>query len=169
MAKKVTENENENKKIIAKLQGVQTEYLFNNMIDGTNLVIPAAIILQKDFESNTSNVNIRYINEVGNTIERGSKEIPVNLRSEIKQSTIENENVEKLGNNEGLSFAAAALRVEELKQNKGLTVSTVAKVGETIVASAGTDETENIQKRTNTSKRKHKFLDSPCVPRFRCS
>ena len=153
------EKEDGKKAIVAKLQGVQTEYLFDNMIDGTKIVIPATIILEKEFESNTNNVTISYNNEVGNTNKNGSKQIAVSLISEIEQqnndTTVNNEPIEnidlegaKLQNNqqdEKLKLAANVSKVQELKENGGLSINAVATVGENVIARAGTNETTNVQ------------------------
>ena len=56
-------NQDCKKVIVAKIEGTQTEYLFDNMIDGTNVVIPATIILNKEFTSYSDNINIKYTNE----------------------------------------------------------------------------------------------------------
>ena len=63
----VKENSNGKKVIVVKIEGAQTEYLFDNMIDGTNVVIPATIILNKEFTSYSDNINIKYTNEIGKT------------------------------------------------------------------------------------------------------
>ena len=65
----VIDKENGRKAIIANIQGNQTEYLFDNVIDGTNVVIPATIILKKEFTTTTNNININYTNKVENRIE----------------------------------------------------------------------------------------------------
>ena len=57
------------------------------MIDGTNVVIPATIILNKDFASYSDNINIKYTNEIGKNNETGVNQITVNLQAitEIKK------------------------------------------------------------------------------------
>lgn len=151
----VVDKENGKKAIIANLGGNQTEYLFDNMIEGTNVVIPATIILEKGFVSHTNKININYNNEVGNQIEKGTSEIIVNLQSIIENKIEEtsdngNDKIDDTNSQETnesyVSSAASEIpQVEEIKQNNGLTVDIVAKVGNEVVARAGTDDKNIVQ------------------------
>lgn len=148
----VKENSNGKKVIVAKIEGAQTEYLFDNMIDGTNVVIPATIILNKEFAGYSDNINIKYTNEVGKNIESGVNQTPVNLQAIIENK--EENKTEELNNNvteetvdrENENKSVMHLsQVESLKQNNGLSVSAVAEVGGEITAKSGTNESDNVQ------------------------
>ncbi len=167
----VVENQDGKKVIVAKIEGAQTEYLFDNMIDGTNVVIPATIILNKDFASYSDNINIKYTNEIGKNNETGVNQIAVNLQAitEIKkedkteeannnQNSAEQENNGQDNNNqqnngnasqetvvENNNEPARVLsKVETLKQNNGLSVTATAQVGQEIVSKETGNDSEKI-------------------------
>lgn len=58
-------NEKNNKIIRITLVGTQNEYNSSAMFDGTEILIPATIILKKDINNCDSNVEITYSNESG--------------------------------------------------------------------------------------------------------
>ena len=167
----VVENQDGKKVIVAKIEGTQTEYLFDNMIDGTNVVIPATIILNKEFTSYSDNINIKYTNEIGKNNETGVNQIAVNLQAitETKkedkteeannnQNSAEQENNGQDNNNqqnngnasqetvvENNNEPARVLsKVETLKQNNGLSVTATAQVGQEIVSKETGNAVEKI-------------------------
>lgn len=171
----VVENQDGKKVIVAKIEGTQTEYLFDNMIDGTNVVIPATIILNKDFASYSDNINIKYTNEIGKNNETGVNQIAVNLQAitEIKkedkteeannnQNSAEQENNGQDNNNqqnngnasqetvvENNNEPARVLsKVETLKQNNGLSVTATAQVGQEIVSKETGNDSEKIDEQS---------------------
>lgn len=159
----VVENSEGKKVIVANIEGTQTEYLFANVIDGTNVVIPVTIILNKEFTSYSDNINIRYINEIGKNTESGENQIAVNLQAitETKkenktEESDNNQNNNNQNNNDDATEEItkekneteqikALSQAETLKQNNALTINAVAEVGGEAVAKSGTNENENIQ------------------------
>lgn len=163
----VVENQDGKKVIVAKIEGTQTEYLFDNMIDGTNVVIPATIILNKDFASYSDNINIKYTNEIGKNNENGVNQIAVNLQAITENKTdetnnnqggAEQENNRQDSNNQqnnGNASQETAVennneparvlsKVETLKQNNGLSVTATAQVGQEIVSKETGNAVEKI-------------------------
>ena len=84
--------ENGNKVIKANLVGSQTEYNINELGIGTSLKIPATIILEKDIETCTKNINIACTNEyvIGNEIESNTINKNINIISHIEKEKVEN-------------------------------------------------------------------------------
>lgn len=72
--------ENENGKFIrVEIAGNQTEYLFDSIVTGANILIPATIILKQDIESVKRNISWTYIND--NIGENGAEETEINIES----------------------------------------------------------------------------------------
>ena len=148
----IEQKENGKKAIIAELKGKQIEYLSGNMIDGTKVVIPANIILEKGFESNESQINVNYSNEVGKSVEKGTNQINVNLESiiekKIEETIDENKDnilTEEKEKEEVKKQPQKISKVQQIKETNGLIVDITANVGDEIVARAGTNEENNIK------------------------
>lgn len=88
----------DNSKVIKiELEGIQTEYLLNSIVEGPNIIIPASIILKKEIDEKYSNVSLVYYNDNVTSIDyinedKQSKEYNINIKS-INQD--EPENVEQ--------------------------------------------------------------------------
>lgn len=88
----------DNSKVIKiELEGIQTEYLLNSIVEGPNIIIPASIILKKEIDEKQSNVSLIYYNDNVTSIDyinedKQSKEYNINIKS-INQD--EPENVEQ--------------------------------------------------------------------------
>lgn len=152
----VVENQDGKKVIVAKIYGTQTEYLFDNVIDGTNVVIPMTIILNKEFTSYSDNIIVKYKNEVGRNIESGENKIGVNLEAITQNEKIKTEqltniqntnNSEENNNNEETNIKPVKTlsQIELLKQSNGIKITAVAEVGGEIVAKSTGNETEKIE------------------------
>lgn len=82
------------KVIRVELQGKQNEYLINSMIRGTNVLIPATIILKKDIQSCDSNIKLTYTNEnegINDYAKEGKtgKEVGISIKSMIEEAALE--------------------------------------------------------------------------------
>lgn len=80
------------KAIRIELEGNQSEYMLNSMITGSNVLIPASIIVKKDITSVESNIEMTYGNENGviNDYEKegkNSKENKINIVSIIENES----------------------------------------------------------------------------------
>lgn len=140
----VIDKENGKKAIVANITGSQTSYLFDNMIDGTNVIIPATIVLKKEFTSTASHIQIQYTNEIEENSEIGTTQIEVNLESIMPKN--EQNNLSVVPNNDlQPSVLSNAELVQTLKDTNGLTIDVVAEVGADIVARSGTSTENNVQ------------------------
>lgn len=100
---------NNNKVIKIVLQGKQKYYNLNSMVNGTNIIIPATIILKKDINSIETSISVNYKNENANIIDyqkdgKDAKNIDIKVLNEILQDVnIKNENVGDIANTENIS------------------------------------------------------------------
>ena len=67
-----------------ELDGAQNEYFSNSMIEGTNIIVPATIVVRKDISSTQSNMELTYTNENATSIDyinesKSSKAYSVNI------------------------------------------------------------------------------------------
>ena len=79
----VETNENGNQVITTKLEGEQNQYSENAIELSTDVKITATIILKKDIENTTTNIQLAYTNQYtldGGT-ETGNKELPLKIES----------------------------------------------------------------------------------------
>jgi len=75
------------KKIKIELEGQQLSYFENQMIQGTDILIPATIILKKDIQSTNSNISYTYTNDSG-TVKDYEKEGKEGKQLEVNISSI---------------------------------------------------------------------------------
>lgn len=85
------------KVIRIELSGTQNEYFINSMIEGTTVLIPATIILQKEMDAKVSNISIAYNNETGLKNKEVIKNIEIQMYSisnnqQIQTFSLEDEN-----------------------------------------------------------------------------
>ena len=164
------------KAIKVELNGAQNSYNQDSMIEGANVIIPATVILNKEFESTKGNISVIYTNETATSIDysnegKDSKQIEVSMESIISKPQVETSEIdpimqvvpysqnEDMNNNAGIATIAetgdtiseAGSTVEET----GLKVETVAKVGDKVLSEGDSvHEDEIIQyivKITNTT------------------
>lgn len=48
-----------------ELEGIQNEYMLNSIVSGTNIIIPATVVLKKDINSTNTSIKTTYTNENG--------------------------------------------------------------------------------------------------------
>lgn len=86
---KNAEYNNENRILTVTLEGEQAEYLSKNLADGTNVIIPASIILGQEIESKNTNLGVAYVNEA--TSEKGMFKADVEVENfrQVKNSETE--------------------------------------------------------------------------------
>ena len=126
--KEVVEKSN-SKVIRIELQGEQTKYMLNSLVNGINVLIPATIILSQNINSTDSNINVTYKNEVEN------KNDYENDGQEFKQIGIE---INSIYNNVGTTQNTdETSNIEEIKQNLNVKIQTqvgnkILKNGDTI-------------------------------------
>ena len=83
---------NGSKVIRVKVNGTQTSYVQNEVVNGTNIVIPASIILKKDIVSSQENIAVSFANyRNAKSPETGNLDIPVNVTSIINNNASTNE------------------------------------------------------------------------------
>lgn len=83
------EYNNENRIITVTLEGEQTEYLSKNLAEGTNVIIPAIVILGQEIESKNTNIGVAYVNEA--TSEKGMFKVDVEVENFRQVQNQENE------------------------------------------------------------------------------
>ncbi len=75
-------DDNGSKVIRVKVNGTQTSYVQNEVVNGANIVIPASIILKKDIASSQENIAVSFANYRNAKIpETGNGNIQVNVES----------------------------------------------------------------------------------------
>ena len=79
----------ENRIITVTLEGEQTEYLSKNLADGTNVIIPASVILGQEIESKNTKIGVGYLNEA--TSETGTFKLDVEVENFRQVQNQENE------------------------------------------------------------------------------
>lgn len=94
--------EQENGKVIRiQLIGNQQEYFTDSIVEGTNILIPATIIIKDDIENLETNITWTYANEIGENRENQKGEQKVNIESIMaKQIVTEEPQVANFGINE---------------------------------------------------------------------
>ena len=86
--------EKNNRKVIKiTLEGQQKEYITSSMISGSELIIPATVILKGDIQSVDSSINVTYTNDFGNKTDyinegKTNKQINIYINS-IQQNAME--------------------------------------------------------------------------------
>lgn len=82
----------ENYKVIRiELDGIQSEYILNSIVNGVNVIIPATVILKKDINSVDTSISVIYTNESGivndyNNAGNDSKNIGIKINSMNSQT-----------------------------------------------------------------------------------
>ncbi len=107
------------KLIRVELDGNQKEYFINSMIQGTNVIIPATIIVKKDIDSVATNIDVSYTNNNAmpndyNNDGKECKQIGITIDS-IKARTYEAEDTQAnfvALNDEGNNVSSEAIETE---------------------------------------------------------
>ncbi len=122
--------ENDYKIIRVELNGEQIEYCKNSMTSGTELLIPATIIIEKESISEETSIEYTYTNEIGNINDYNvegneNKQINVNIKNVLNfqqnLSVVNDENNKE--NNEN----------NETESTNKLTIDVKAQVGKDIL------------------------------------
>ena len=105
-------DDNGSKVIRVKVNGTQTSYVQNEVVNGANIVIPASIILKKDIVSSQENIAVSFANyRNAKSPETGNLDIPVNVTSIINNNASANEQNSNNGasaNGVATNFAAVS-------------------------------------------------------------
>ena len=105
-------DDNGSKVIRVKVNGTQTSYVQNEVVNGANIVIPASIILKKDIVSSQENIAVSFANyRNAKSPETGNLDIPVNATSIINNNASANEQNSNNGasaNGVATNFAAVS-------------------------------------------------------------
>lgn len=105
-------DDNGSKVIRVKVNGTQTSYVQNEVVNGANIVIPASIILKKDIVSSQENIAVSFANyRNAKSPEIGNLDIPVNVTSIINNNASANEQNSNNGasaNGVATNFAAVS-------------------------------------------------------------
>ena len=105
-------DDNGSKVIRFKVNGTQTSYVQNEVVNGANIVIPASIILKKDIVSSQENIAVSFANyRNAKSPETGNLDIPVNVTSIINNNASANEQNSNNGasaNGVATNFAAVS-------------------------------------------------------------
>ena len=105
-------DDNGSKVIRVKVNGTQTSYVQNEVVNGANIVIPASIILKKDIVSSQVNIAVSFANyRNAKSPETGNLDIPVNVTSIINNNASANEQNSNNGasaNGVATNFAAVS-------------------------------------------------------------
>ena len=121
-------NENGNMVIAANLVGMQTSYDENTLGLVTDVKISATIILKKDIESTTGNVNLTYTNQYN---VNGRTEVE-NRSNEIKIASYKEESM--IGANSSIAtYANTSLLTSTVENIEGLTVEVTPVRGDTVL------------------------------------
>lgn len=125
--KNVSVVERDNFKVIRlELDGKQNEYYMNPMVEGSNIIIPASIIIKKDAIESQANVSLTYSNDNSSSIDyinegKTSKEYNINIES-VNKTEVENiKQYEQV--NESSNY------VETMSQNNSVSSNIKAMVG----------------------------------------
>ena len=126
---KVSTNASGNKVITITLAGQQTAYEHNSLIEGTNILIPAKIYVQKDLEDMDTNFKLTYTNEMAtDTVysveQKPCEDIPVKLLNKV-----------------GVDIPGSGDDEEEqppvLDTAEGINIEVVQKLGNQVVQNGG--------------------------------
>ena len=126
---KVSTNASGNKVITITLAGQQTAYEHNSLIEGTNILIPAKIYVQKDLEDMDTNFKLTYTNEMAtDTVysveQKPCEDIPVKLINKV-----------------GVDIPGSGDDEEEqppvLDTAEGINIEVVQKLGNQVVQNGG--------------------------------
>ena len=105
-------DDNGSKVIRVKVNGTQTSYVQNEVVNGANIVIPASVILKKDIVSSQENIAVSFANyRHAKSPETGNLDIPVNVTSIINNNASANEQNSNNGasaNGVATNFAAVS-------------------------------------------------------------
>ena len=126
-------NENGNIVIATNLVGTQTNYDENTLGLVTDVKISATIILKKDIESTTGNVNLTYTNQYN---VNGRTEVE-NRSTEIKIASYKEENIVE-DNPSITTYANTSLLTSTVENIEGLTVEVTPVKGDTVLKDGDT-------------------------------
>ena len=126
-------SKNGNIVIVANLVGEQTSYNDNALGLITDVKISATVILKKDIESTTGNVNLVYTNQY--TID--GKEDAENRSNEIKITSYQEENMTE-ANSSIATYAKTSLLNPTVENIEGLTVEVKPIRGDTVLKDGDT-------------------------------
>lgn len=134
----VIEQEN-GKTIRIQLVGNQQEYFTDSIVEGTNILIPATIIIKDDIENLESNITWTYTNEIGENRENQKGEQKVNIES-IMAKQIDTEEVQVA------SFEVNEIEAQAKNYTDELEVKTKAILGDKILNDGDTIHEKQIIK-----------------------
>ena len=117
------------KAIKVQLNGIQNAYNIDSIVEGSNLVIPATVILKKEIESTKSTINVIYANETATSIDyknegKDSKDIDVNIESVVEIPKEEKEDTISVEEIQNLKASS------NIQTSQGIKVETIAMVGD---------------------------------------
>ena len=130
----VIDNNDGNKEIIIKLEGEQSSYSVDTINNGTNIVIPANVVLKNDVLSTQSIIKANYTNEVVsqtgyNTEEGNCEDISINIVNTIN-SEDENKNNQILESDTNKNADGfSGISNQKLKE-EGIELEVYAQVGD---------------------------------------
>ena len=120
---KETTYDEEAKVIRLILEGEQKEYLSKELAEGTNIVVPAKILVNKDIETTDDVVSLTYINN--KTLESGELTSVVNIRNYQERQVNDIQNVGMIRN-----FTAQAASLDNVQVTaEGIELKVLPTVG----------------------------------------
>lgn len=136
---------NGSKAIKVELDGTQNSYNLNSIIEGSNLVIPATIIVKKEIESKKSTIDVTYKNDTATLIDykkqgKENKQIDIDI-----ESVIEMQKEQKEDNKLTQRIEEEPLK-ENIKESEKIKVETIAVVGDKTLAETDTIHEDEIIK-----------------------
>ncbi len=152
IAESYVRDNNGNKEIIIRLEGEQTAYNIDTISNGTNVIIPANIILKNEILSTQSSIKASYTNEVfsmNKFVEetRNCEDIAVNIVNTINSeeesdkeeilTSDENNNIENIQNSEIVN--------QELRKS-GIELEVYAQIGNKKIENGDSVHTSEIIK-----------------------
>ena len=154
----------DNQIIRVTLDGKQSEYVNNSMVEGTNIIIPATIILKKDIFDVDTNLSITYKNQnsdLNDYILEGKQSKDV----DIKITTVNNRvmsRVKKVSDNVETVSSESTETTEKDSEAK-VDVSAITKVGNKTLNNGDSVHKEEIIKNiitlTNNSSKEYTNID----------
>ena len=114
------------KKIKIELEGQQLSYFENQMIQGTDILIPATIILKKDIQSTNSNISYTYTNGY-TAVKYYYGNIPVIIKQDQPEKNNSNLRL-KVENLQNEIYSTTLEKHTEITENNNLEIEVKAQV-----------------------------------------
>ena len=147
----VSKNENENKIINIQLEGKQTSYENETILDGTTIRIPMTVTVTKNMENKVGTIKIICSNKMTEKIE--SKEIEVNLLNKVVNIKTKVNNAMIIDSTEKNNNTSS--EITKVYEKDGIKAELIEEIGRTPIENNGTIYEEQIIKYvlkvTNTS------------------